>query len=424
MTVPAERRAERLPGNRNFLFLLGGQIASIFGDRLNYLAVLALAGAEAGVFEQRDAPFEISKLSLLLFLPSVLFGPFSGVLVDRWNTRITLLVSDAMRGAIIGTVPLFFPHWGGLAHAYVAIALLSTINTFFLPARSAILPQIVTRELLLPANASLTIGAIVATIAGSVLGGILVSAGGWRAGLTLDSLSYFLSTASFLLMSPRRFVEIPPREPRGTMRGEIARESRRFPRELADAWHAVRTLRPLLLTLLSLLLVVAIGGIVITTGVVYVERVSGDVARGLGFLAGALSVGMVIGSPISHLLGSRLGEERILSLSLALSGGAVILLSRAHTYALMLAVFFLGGIFLAPIVIATETLQQKHCPPGLRGRVFALRDFANRLGFLALAIPGGLLASRLPVEDVLAGAGALLAASGIAMGFAWRDGAD
>jgi MFS family permease len=411
---------ERLPQNRNFLFLLGGQVASIFGDRLNYLAVLALVGAEAGVFRQRDAPFEISKLSLLLFLPSVLLGPFSGVLVDRWNTRRTLLVSDALRGVIIGTVPLFYPHWGGLAHAYIAVAMLSTINTFFLPSRSAILPQIVPRDSLLPANASLTTGAIIATIAGSVLGGILVSAGGWRAGLTLDSLSYFVSTVSFLLMSPRHFVERPPSERRETVRGALARESRRFPRELLEAWETVRTMRPLLLTLLALFLIVASGGIVITTGVVYIERVSGDVARGLGFLAGALSVGMILGSPLSHLLGTRIGERRLLSGALALSGGVVMLFSRAHTFVLMLAVFFIGGIFLAPVVITTETLQQKYCPPALRGRVFAMRDFANRLGFLVLAVPGGLLATRLPVEDVLGGAGAVLALAGLAMGFLWR----
>ena len=89
-TAPSEER--------NFLFLLGGRSQSIFGDRLNYLAVLALVGAEAGVFQTAGCAFEISKLSLLLFLPTVLFGPFSGVLVDRWNTRLTLLVSDALRG--------------------------------------------------------------------------------------------------------------------------------------------------------------------------------------------------------------------------------------------------------------------------------------------------------------------------------------
>ena len=247
-----------------------------------------------------------------------------------------------------------------------------------------------------------------------------MSAGGWRAGLSLDALSYFVSTASFLLMVPRRFVEVPAAQHAGTMRGAIARESRRFPRELAEGWHAVRTSRPLLFTLLSLFLVVSLGGIVITSGVVYIERVSGDVARGLGFLAGALSFGMIFGSPLSHLVGRRMGERRILSLALALSGGAVVLFSRAHTYELMLAVFFVGGIFLAPVVIATETLQQQYCPPALRGRVFAMRDFANRLGFLALALPGGLLASRLPLEDVLAGAGALLAAAGIAMALLWR----
>ena len=421
MTDTSEVREGPLTRNRNFLFLLGGQIASIFGDRLNYLAVLALVGAEAGIFQQRDAPFEISKLSLLLFLPAVLFGPFSGVLVDRWNTRWTLIVSDFLRGLVIGTVPMFFPHWGGLIHAYIAVALLSTVNTFFLPARSAILPEIVSRESLLPANAALTTGAIAATIGGSVLGGILVSAGGWRAGLAIDSISYFVSTLSLTLLNPRHFVERAPRMKRETVRGEIARESRQFPRELAEAWEAVRTQRPLLLTLVALFLVVASGGIIVTTGVVLIERISGDVASGLGFLTGALSIGMIVGSPLSHVAGRRLGESRILFVALSLTGAAVMAFSGAETFVAMLAVFLVGGIFLAPVVIATETMQQKYCPAALRGRIFALRDFANRLGFLLLAIPGGLLASELPLRHVLLGAGGSLVVAGVAMRFLWRE---
>jgi MFS family permease len=158
-----------------------------------------------------------------------------------------------------------------------------------------------------------------------------------------------------------------------------------------------------------------------TSGVVHVERLAGNVARGLGLLGGTASAGMVAGSLLCRVAGPRIGERRLLCAALALTGASVMAFGAASGYAVLFAVFFAGGAFLAPVVISSETLQQRLCPPALMGRVFALRDFANRLGFLLAAVPGGLLASRWPLRLVLGAAGATLVIAAGVLACAWRD---
>src|SRR6185312_13497177 len=79
-------------------------------------------------------------------------------------------------------------------------------NAFFLPARSAILPELVPRESLIEANSLATLAGVIATIAGSFLAGALIERSGWRIGFALDALTYFISVAAlaFIRVEPRR----------------------------------------------------------------------------------------------------------------------------------------------------------------------------------------------------------------------------
>jgi len=133
-------RLFRLP---NFRALWTGQLVSIFGDRFTYLALLALIAERAA--DPANPARELSLIPVVSFLPAILFAPWIGALVDSWNTRATLIVSDAARGVIVlAIIPAV--HAGGLPAGFALVFVLYLANTFFLPARSAILPDLVPRE--------------------------------------------------------------------------------------------------------------------------------------------------------------------------------------------------------------------------------------------------------------------------------------
>ncbi|HYR68467.1 MAG TPA: MFS transporter, partial [Candidatus Dormibacteraeota bacterium] len=152
-------RLFRLP---SFRALWIGQLVSIFGDRFTYLALLALV-VERASDPKNPAP-ELAWIPVASFLPAILFGPWIGALVDGWNTRTTLLISDALRGIlVVAIIPAV--KWHGLPAAFALVFLLYLVNAFFLPARSAILPELVPQDSLVEANSLATLAGILATIA-------------------------------------------------------------------------------------------------------------------------------------------------------------------------------------------------------------------------------------------------------------------
>ncbi|HYR52026.1 MAG TPA: MFS transporter, partial [Candidatus Dormibacteraeota bacterium] len=190
----------RLARNKSFRALWLGQFISIFGDRLTYLALLALIMERA--HDPRNPAPELALVPVVSFLPTILIAPLAGAFVDSWNTRTVLLVSDFIRGCL---VLLMIPAamYGGLNAALALVFLLYVANSFFLPARSAILPDIVEEEELVEANSLATLAGVAATIAGAALGGLLVERAGWRWGLGVDAMTYFLSVGFLAAIRPR-----------------------------------------------------------------------------------------------------------------------------------------------------------------------------------------------------------------------------
>src|ERR1051326_4942831 len=135
------RQALAIPSFRKLFF---AQLVSVFGD---YMALYAVIGVMS--FQWKVSPSAISFVTVFFLLPLAFVGPVAGVFVDRWNPRRTMVISDLVRAALI--IGLVFAHapW----QVYAVFFSLSTFSSFFIPARSVVLPQIVPREGLMAANA-------------------------------------------------------------------------------------------------------------------------------------------------------------------------------------------------------------------------------------------------------------------------------
>jgi len=405
-------KGARLFQNRSFRALWLGQFVSIFGDRLHYLALLALI-MERAHDPGNPAP-ELALVPAVSFFPTILIGPLAGALVDGWDTRRVLLASDFLRGCIVLLMIPAAMH-GGLPAAFGLVFLLYLTNSFFLPARSAIVPELVAEDDLVEANSLATLAGVAATIAGSALGGILVERAGWRWGFGIDAITYFVSVG-FLALLRARPRERPPRP--GTWR-EVYRALGRDVKE--GARLTVRN-RLVLGPILALVLLWTAGGAIHVAGTVLLRRRMTGFVSGTGGLLSALGFGMVAGTLLTAWRGRR-GPGRLwMALGLAGTGLALVLFTRAVSLPALLSVAFLAGIFVAILLVTTESAVQAAVGAEARGRVFALRDFSTRVAVLAAAGLLGLALGRgwLSPGIAVGGAGAMLIAAG-AMGCAgWK----
>lgn len=161
-----------------------GQAVSQFGDALYFMTFLFMVGKLTG------SAAMVGYVGALKALPYLLLGPYAGVLADRVDRKWIMLGSDLLSAFILlalGLVVFVLPS-PPIWTIFVAATLLATINVFFLPAKSAAIPNLVPPDRLLEAN-SLS----AATQSMMPLLGLAISATGLGAIYALYPDYFFLS---------------------------------------------------------------------------------------------------------------------------------------------------------------------------------------------------------------------------------------
>jgi len=129
--------------NRDFLSLWGAQVLSqTAANALTYALVIL-------VFRQTHQNTASSFLILLAILPAILFGTLAGVMVDRVDRKLVLVITNVLRGAAV--VLMLLVKENEVA-PYVVNFLVATVTVFFVPAEGATIPKIVRKQDLLAAN--------------------------------------------------------------------------------------------------------------------------------------------------------------------------------------------------------------------------------------------------------------------------------
>jgi len=393
----------RLALNSSFAALWTGQIISLFGDRLHQVALAVVVLVTTGSALAAGAVFMVATL------PNLLFGPIAGTMVDRWEHKEVLIVSDLLRAAVILLIPIAVQIHIGLI--YPLVFLVTTISIFFRPARVAVLPRIVNQDDLLTANSALWVAETSADVIGYPLAALFVAALG-----TALPLAFWIDAATYIgsavLLSA---IVVTPR-----VRTRSATDaSRGFTNELKDGWRFLRG-EPTLLanTIQATVGQIAIGGM-IALAVVYAERVL-DGSRGFdftaiyGFLETGIGVGNLLGGFVIGLIGARFAKG--LMIIVGYTGMGLFLLLIAFASDLFLAVGLMFGIGVSNMVfvIPSQTLFQERTPNELLGRVVSFR-FALVGGAMTLAMGlAGVFAELLPVAAVLGGFGVLTIGAGLA----------
>lgn len=209
-----------LKQNTDFRRLWIGQLVSSLGDWFNTVAVLAL------VFDLTGSGFATGLIIIASTLPAFILTPFAGVVVDRFDRRRVMIAADIARAALALGM-LLVRSSGEIWLLYVFSALLVGFSSFFAPALSASIPNLVERDELLSANAlsSSTWGLMLAV--GAAVGGIAIAALGRDAAFVVNSLS-FLFSASMVYFIRKSFKDSasdhspPPANVWGEFRASLA----------------------------------------------------------------------------------------------------------------------------------------------------------------------------------------------------------
>jgi MFS family permease len=178
---------ELLSTNVQFRRLFLARLVSLFGDWFHLMAVLALL-RQMGVHSASSFGWVL----ILKSFPGALVAPVAGMVADRFSRRKMMLASDLVRAVLVLLMltQIWFP---SVLVLYLLIGLVSASAAFFEPARSALLPDLVSEDELSAANAmGAAVWSAMLTI-GSAMGGLWTAWLGWEAALIVDAMTFLLS---------------------------------------------------------------------------------------------------------------------------------------------------------------------------------------------------------------------------------------
>lgn len=378
---------------RPFALLFTGQFISRVGDGIFRVAlawtVLQLTGsalAMGGIF-------------FASLIPTILFALFGGVAADRLPQRLILLCSDAGRGVIVALVAvLALEHSLQIWHLIVLSLLFGIADGFFTPSYQSIIPRLVEKNALQPANALIQSTSELSRLLGPVLGAlVLASTGGQSAAFALDALSFFVSTGFLvaLRLSPSDSDAQPALEGDNTVRvpGFEA-----FSGILADIRAGITYVRGTSWLWITIALTSVSNVTFSAPLVVVLPKLVQDFYRAgpalFGVLIGADAAGFLVSTLVLGVLRlHRRGIVAYCALLLSCVGLLVLGLPLPHGYAPMIAAAacVCTGFGIGCFTVLSMTLLQELVPVQMIGRVMSIDMVGSFLLLpLGLFVVGGI----------------------------------
>lgn len=365
-----------------FLTVWLGQLISLLGSKLTEFAlgfwILEQTYQETGTITQ------FAFTILLIYLPKVIISPLAGVIVDRWNRRWAMILSDAVTG-IIAIAIMLLASTNSLAiwHIYLAITISSSFNAFQTPAYLSAIAQIVPPKHLSRANGMVQVSSGVAKIASPFIAGLLMKFVGLQGILTIDIATFVIALGSLTV------VRFPPLQSAKTINTSPVEQ---FINDTISGWDYIVT-RPGLLRLLSFVAVSYF-----TTGMLEVILwpllyEPNSTAR----LGGILSIGgcgVLAGSLLMSVWGGFKKRVLIIVGCVGLQG-LVIFSAGFKTSIFILALSIFLYLFSQPIIITSnQAIWQTKVPTHLQGRVFALQQSLERALAICAYLTAGFLVDK------------------------------
>ena len=389
------------------------QIVSTFGDFLALFAVITFM-----TFKLHATPQQVTGIQIAYLLPIALISVISGVFVDRWPVKTTLVTSDFLRAGLCFFLLLVHSVYG----FYAALAAISVVSSFFTPAQGVAIRAAVPFHGLRSANALMQQVMFIMRIIGPSIAILLVGAFGAKICYWLDSASFVASgslIASLSLILPAQAATSAAEQP-------AAREKTGIARILADMKEGAGFIlhhAGLLFVIVALAAGMFVMGCFGPLIAVYVRDVLHALTKTYSIVSAMIGFGLLVGVNALNTFAKKMANT--LQVYLGLGGIALgtLLLATIPMVATTILGCFLIGFSAAGIIVPSQTLVQQETPPELMGRVGSTLMSAIFTAQILGLVLSGILAEHTSIRRVFGLCTVLLAAL-IVAGKLWMEPAD
>ena len=345
-----------------FMLLWSGEFISAIGSGLTSF------GLSVYVFRQTGSAASMGLVTLLAFLPTLLFSVPAGVLADKYDRRLLMMIGDGF--SALGIVYILICMLQGEAKLYqicVGVFVSAVFSSLLEPSYRATVTDLLTKEEYSKASGLVSIAGSARYLISPVLAGILLAVSDIRLLFVIDISTFILTVISTAVVR------------KGIATKETENQSGFF-QSLTEGWRAIADRRGvLLLILVSSVMTCFMGAIQILSEPLILDFADSTT---LGIAQTVCASGMLVSGLFLGMRGIKKGYVKVLAISLFVTGITMIGFGiRENIYIICL----FGFLFFATLPFANNCLDylvRTNIPDELQGRAWGVIGFLSQIGYV------------------------------------------
>ena len=394
-----EKSMNRKHNFNRFLLLWAGEFVSAIGGGLTSF------GLGVYVFEQTQSAANMAIVTLLAFLPTLLLSVPAGVLADRYDRRLLMMLGDGCSAVGILFILVCMLRGGAsLTEICIGVTISAVFSSLLEPSYRATVTDLLDAEEYSRASGMVSIAGSARYLISPILAGVLLTVSDIRLLLLLDICTFFLTVICTGVV-------------RKGLTAKATEEKETFIKALQMGWQAVTEKKGVfLLILLSSVMTCFMGAFQILAEPLILDF---NNSATLGIGETVCASGMLVSSLFLGAKGIKKGYLKILSGSLAIAGIAMILFGLKENIYL---ICFAGFLFFAMLPFANNCLDflvRTNIADELQGRAWGFIGFLSQIGYVVAYGLAGILADGIGEQfqvGVGRGAAAVIMVSGVLLG--------
>ncbi|MCR5503547.1 MAG: MFS transporter [Lachnospiraceae bacterium] len=346
-----------------FLLLWAGELISSVGGGLTSF------GLGVYIFRQTGSAANMALVTLLGFLPTLLLGVPAGVLADRYDRRLLLMIGDGCSALGILYILIAMQNGGAsLTQICVGVFVSSVFSALLEPSFRATITDLLTDEEYSKANGLVSLAGSARYLFSPVIAGFLLSVSDIRLLLLIDIATFILTVISTAVVRRR-------------LGSKKAESKEGFLESFREGWSILKGKKGVLI------LVAISSGITLFMGMFQILAepmiLSFADEKTLGVAETVCASGMLAGGLYLGIRGLKSGYVRILSVALALAG---FFMAGFGLFESIIPIMLFGFLFFASLPFANNCLDylvRTNIPDEAQGRVWGMIGFISQLGYVA-----------------------------------------
>ena len=362
---------------KKFLLLWSGEFISSIGGGLTSF------GLSVYVFQKTGSAASMALVALLAFLPVLLLSPIAGVLADRYDRCLMMMIGDGMSGfGLIYILVCMFTGKAGLLQICIGVFVSAVFSSLLEPSYRAVVTDMLTKDEFSKASGMMSIAGSARYLISPMLAGFLLTVSDVKLLMIIDTCTFILTVICTAVV-------------RNSCIARQIKTNESFVESFKVGWRAITEKKGIfVIIIVSSVMTCFMGAIQILVEPMILDFQTSKV---LGVTETVCASGMLVSSVIIGIIGLKKNFTRILSASLTVCGLSMVGFGLKENIYVICCFGFMFFFMLPFANNCLDYLARTNIDADKQGRAWGLISFLSQLGYVAAYGGAGLIADKIAV---------------------------